>query len=40
VHAVRVLQRQRDFTLGKLVASACATQLTAFEALLPKLFAA
>jgi len=40
VHAVRVLQDQRDFTLDKLVASAYDTQLTAFEPLLPRLFAA
>jgi acyl-homoserine-lactone acylase len=40
VHAVRVLQGQSDFTLDKLVASAYDTQLTAFEPLLPRLFAA
>ncbi len=40
VHAVRVLQDQRDFTLDKLIASAYDTQLTAFEPLLPRLLAA
>jgi acyl-homoserine-lactone acylase len=40
VHAVRVLQGQRDFTLDKLIASAYDTQLTAFEPLLPRLLAA
>ena len=39
-HAVRVLSREKGFTLDKLIAAANDTYLTAFEPLLPKLFAA
>jgi acyl-homoserine-lactone acylase len=40
VHAVRVLQDQKNFTIDSLIATAYDTQLTAFEPLLPTLFAA
>lgn len=40
IHAVRVLQGQRDFTIDSLIASAYDNALPAFEPLLPKLFAA
>jgi len=37
IHAVRVLQNKKDFTLESLIATAYDTQLTAFEPLLPLL---
>jgi acyl-homoserine-lactone acylase len=40
IHAVRVLENKKDFTLDSLIAAAYDTQLPAFEPLLPKLFAA
>ena len=40
IHAVRVLENKKDFTLDSLIASAYDSQLTAFEPLLPQLFAA
>jgi acyl-homoserine-lactone acylase len=40
VHAVRVLENKKDFTLESLIASAYDSQLTAFEPLLPQLFSA
>ncbi|MFC0168376.1 penicillin acylase family protein [Pseudoduganella danionis] len=40
IHALRVLQDQRDFTLDSLIAAAYDTLLPAFEPLLPQLFAA
>jgi acyl-homoserine-lactone acylase len=40
IHAVRVLENKKDFTLESLIASAYDSQLTAFEPLLPQLFAA
>jgi acyl-homoserine-lactone acylase len=40
IHAVRVLQNKRDFTLESLIAAAYDTELTAFEPMLPRLFAA
>jgi len=40
VHAVRLLERERAFTLESLRAAAYDSQLTAFEALLPPLFKA
>ena len=40
IHAVRVLEQQKDFTLASLIATAYDSQLPAFEPLLPQLFAA
>jgi acyl-homoserine-lactone acylase len=40
IHAVRVLENKKNFTLASLIASAYDTQLPAFEPLLPQLFAA
>lgn len=40
VHAVRVLEGQRGFTLDKLIAAAYDSYLTAFEPLIPALLAA
>ncbi|WP_229219616.1 acylase [Duganella sp. BJB1802] len=40
IHAVRVLENKKNFTLDSLIASAYDTQLPAFEPLLPQLFAA
>ncbi|MGO9829102.1 MAG: penicillin acylase family protein [Myxococcaceae bacterium] len=40
VHAVRLLERQTDFTLDSLIRAAYDSQLTAFEALLPALYKA
>lgn len=40
IHAVRVLENKKDFTLDSLIAAAYDNQLPAFEPLLPKLFAA
>jgi len=40
IHAVRVLQNKKDFTLDSLIASAYDNLLPAFEPLLPQLFAA
>ncbi len=40
IHAVRVLEHGKNFTLDSLIASAYDTQLPAFEPLLPQLFAA
>ncbi|MET0267688.1 MAG: penicillin acylase family protein, partial [Duganella sp.] len=40
IHAVRVLENRRDFTIDSLIAAAYDTQLPAFEPLLPQLFAA
>lgn len=40
LHAVKVFQNQKDFTLDKLIAASYDSELTAFEALLPPLFAA
>lgn len=40
IHAVRVLQNATDMTIDSLIAAAYDSQLTAFEPLLPKLFAA
>ena len=40
IHAIRVLDGKKDFTLGSLIAAAYDSYLTAFEPLLPPLFAA
>src|SRR5512143_74291 len=40
IHAIRVLQNKKDFTLQSLVAAAYDTQLPAFDSLLPPLFKA
>jgi acyl-homoserine-lactone acylase len=40
IHAVRVLENKKDFTIASLLDAAYDTQLTAFEPLLPQLFAA
>jgi acyl-homoserine-lactone acylase len=40
LHAVKVFQNQKDFTIDKLIAASYDSELTAFEALLPPLFAA
>lgn len=40
IHAVKVLQGRRDFTLDGLIAAAYDPELTAFEGLLPSLIAA
>ncbi len=40
IHALRVLEGQRDFTLDSLIAAAYDSLLPAFETLLPPLFAA
>jgi acyl-homoserine-lactone acylase len=40
IHAVRVLENQRGFTLDRLIAAAYDNRLTAFEPLLPALFKA
>jgi acyl-homoserine-lactone acylase len=40
IHAVRVLENRKDFTLESLIAAAYDSQLTAFEPLLPQLFQA
>jgi acyl-homoserine-lactone acylase len=40
IHAVRVLENKKDFTLDSLIAAAYDNQLPAFEPLLPKLFEA
>jgi len=40
IHAVRVLENKKDFTLDSLIAAAYDNQLPAFEPLLPQLFAA
>src|SRR5262249_35722521 len=40
IHAVRVLQRKRDFTLGSLPSSAFDSYLPAFEPLIPALIKA
>lgn len=40
IHAVRVLENKKDFTIDSLIAAAYDTQLPAFEALLPQLFEA
>jgi len=40
IHAIRVLDGKKDFTLGSLIAAAYDSYLTAFEPLLPALFAA
>lgn len=40
IHAVRVLENKKDFTLDTLIAAAYDNQLPAFEPLLPKLFSA
>ncbi|GGC17816.1 penicillin acylase family protein [Pseudoduganella buxea] len=40
IHAVRVLENKKDFTLESLIASAYDSQLTAFEPLLPLLLRA
>ena len=40
IHAVRVLENKKDFTIASLVDAAYDTQLPAFEPLLPQLFAA
>jgi acyl-homoserine-lactone acylase len=40
IHAVRVLENKKDFTIDSLIAASYDTQLPAFEALLPQLFAA
>jgi acyl-homoserine-lactone acylase len=40
IHAVRVLENKRDFTLESLIAAAYDSELTAFEPMLPRLFAA
>lgn len=40
IHAVRVLENRKNFTLDSLIASAYDSQLPAFESLLPQLFAA
>jgi acyl-homoserine-lactone acylase len=38
IHAVRVLENRKDFTLDSLIRAAYDNQLTAFEPLLPQLF--
>ncbi|QGZ42727.1 acyl-homoserine-lactone acylase [Pseudoduganella flava] len=40
IHAVRVLENRKDFTLESLIAAAYDSRLTAFEPLLPQLFQA
>ncbi|MET0320230.1 MAG: penicillin acylase family protein [Duganella sp.] len=40
IHAVRVMENKKDFTMDSLIAAAYDTQLPAFEPLLPPLFAA
>jgi acyl-homoserine-lactone acylase len=40
IHAVRVLENKRDFTIASLIDAAYDTQLPAFEPLLPQLFSA
>lgn len=40
IHAVRVLENKKDFTIDSLIAAAYDTQLPAFEQLLPQLFEA
>jgi acyl-homoserine-lactone acylase len=40
IHAVRVLENKKGFTIDSLIAAAYDTQLPAFEPLLPQLFAA
>ena len=40
LHAVKVFQNKKDFTLDSLIAASYDSELTAFEALLPPLFAA
>lgn len=40
IHAVRVLENKKDFTIASLLDAAYDTQLPAFEPLLPQLFAA
>jgi acyl-homoserine-lactone acylase len=40
IHAVRVLENKKDFTIDSLIAAAYDNQLPAFEPLLPQLFAA
>jgi acyl-homoserine-lactone acylase len=40
IHAVRVLEDKKDFTLESLIAAAYDSRLTAFESLLPPLFKA
>ena len=40
LHAVKVLRKQTDFTLDSLIAASYDSELTAFETLLPPLFAA
>lgn len=40
IHAVRVMENRRDFTIDSLIAAAYDTALPAFEPLLPPLFAA
>ncbi|MYM26428.1 acylase [Duganella sp. FT135W] len=40
IHAVRVLENKKDFTVDSLIAAAYDSQLPAFEPLLPQLFAA
>jgi len=40
IHAVRVLENKKNFTIDSLIAAAYDTQLPAFEPLLPQLFAA
>jgi len=40
IHAVRVLENKKDFTMDSLIAAAYDTALPAFEPLLPRLFAA
>ncbi|MBV7534335.1 penicillin acylase family protein [Duganella sp. sic0402] len=40
IHAVRVLENKKDFTIDSLIAASYDTQLPAFESLLPQLFAA
>jgi acyl-homoserine-lactone acylase len=40
IHAVRVLENKKGFTIASMIAAAYDTQLPAFEPLLPQLFAA
>jgi acyl-homoserine-lactone acylase len=40
IHAIRVLEGKKDFTLGSLITAAYDSYLTAFDPLLPPLFAA
>ena len=40
IHAVRVMENRKDFTIDSLIAAAYDNQLPAFEPLLPQLFAA